>query len=177
MFEPLPMQIREARERQGLSQLALANQAGVSRTAIVQLEKGEDNVSLGVLLKVARALKVTRLYVEDLSVDAPPPDLSVLLAAREAIAAAEEVADHAIASRDRLTHHSEVVTSLLHRTYEAEAVADAGIGQAARRLAARPDARSTARALRDLAESRDAIPPRSARPKQAPKAASRKQGR
>ena len=177
MFEPLPMQIREARESQGLSQLALANSAGVSRTAIVQLEKGEDNVSLGVLLKVARALSLSRLYVQELSVDAPPPDLSVLLAAREAIAAAEEVADHAIASRERLRHHAEVVSSLLHRTYEAETVADTGVGQAARRLAARTDARSTARALRDLAESRDAIPSRSARPKPAAKAASRKQGR
>jgi transcriptional regulator with XRE-family HTH domain len=182
MFEPLPMQIRQERERQGLSQLALANLADVSRTSIVQLEKGEDNISLGVLVKIARALKMKRLFIADLSFEAGTPDLKVLLVARGALAAAEQVADQvadqAIASRRDLARHSESVASLLHSAFDAEPVPDAGIARAARRLASRPDTRSTERALRELAEeSDDALPRRSARAKTAPQAAARKQGR
>lgn len=177
MFEPLPMQIRQERERQGLSQLGLAKLAEVSRTAIVQLEKGEDNVSLGVLLKVARALGMNRLFVAEMSVEAGTPDLTVLLVARGALAAAEQAADQAIATREELARHSKSVSSLLHSAFEAAPVPDVGIAHAAGRLASRPDTRSTARALRDLAESGDAIPRRSARPKPAAKAAARKQGR
>jgi transcriptional regulator with XRE-family HTH domain len=51
--------IRQRREEQGLSQLALAKKAGVAQGYISSLEAGEKkNPSIGVLKKLARALGV-----------------------------------------------------------------------------------------------------------------------
>jgi transcriptional regulator with XRE-family HTH domain len=51
--------IRQRREEQGLSQLALAKKAGVAQGYISSLEAGEKkNPSIGVLRKLARALGV-----------------------------------------------------------------------------------------------------------------------
>ena len=167
MFEPLPTLIRDARKRQDLSQLALANLAGIGRTTIVSLESGEDNVSLGVLVKVANVLKLTELQVGDLALTPASPDLRVLLLAREAIAAAQKVVDQASASQQELEGLSAQVSELLHQAFEPARVPDVGVGRAAERLASRAPDRATARALRDLAESADRIPRSSARQKPA----------
>lgn len=184
MFEPLPTLIRDERERQELSQLALANLAGVSRTTIVALESGEDNISLGVLVKVAAALKITELRIGDLGLAPASTDLRVLLLAREAIAAAEKVVGQAAASQRELAGLSASVSELLHRELEPPRIPDGGIARAAQRLASRPPGRSTARALRDLAESSDRVPPKTAerphaaqRPKAAAKTAARRRAR
>lgn len=49
--------IRRAREKQALSQEALADQAGLHRTYISLLERGLRNPSLTVITQLARALK------------------------------------------------------------------------------------------------------------------------
>ena len=177
MFEPLPTFIRDARERKQLSQLALANLAGVGRTTIVSLEGGEDNVSLGVLVKVAQALEITELQVGDLAISPASPDLRVLLLAREAIAAAQKVIDQSAASQQELEGLSASISELLHQASGPSRVPDAGIGKAAHRLSSRAPGASTARALRDLAESADRSPRSSARPKAGAKTAARRKGR
>ncbi len=165
MFEPLPTLIRDARERQDLSQLALANLAGVSRTTIVALESGEDNISLGVLVKVATALNLTQLQIGDLVLLPASADLRVLLIAREAIAAAQKVVGQAASSQKELENLSASVSDLLHQAFEPPHVPDVGVARAAERLASRSPDRATARALRDLAETADRTPRSSARPK------------
>ena len=176
MFEPLPTLIRDERERQRLSQLALANLAGVSRTTIVALESGEDNISVGVLVKVASALKMTELRIGDLALLPASADLRVLLLAREAIAIAQKVIGQAAASRQELDGLSASVTELLHRAFDPAHVPNVGIARAAERLASRPPDRSTERALRALAESVDRLP-RSARAKAAAKPVARRRAR
>ena len=47
---------RDARKRRGLTQAALAVQAGVPRLKIIQVEKGQPSVSMGVFVNVAAAL-------------------------------------------------------------------------------------------------------------------------
>lgn len=48
--------VRKARERKGLSRRALSDSSGVSQRYLAQLEAGEGNISIGLLLRVARAL-------------------------------------------------------------------------------------------------------------------------
>jgi len=55
----LGLRIRELRTRRGWSQEAFADVAGVHRTYMGHLERGEKNLSLLSLLKVANALGVT----------------------------------------------------------------------------------------------------------------------
>lgn len=50
--------IRKNRKRKGLSQESLAFEAGLDRTYIGGVERGERNISLLNILKVARALGV-----------------------------------------------------------------------------------------------------------------------
>lgn len=178
MFEPLPTMVRLERERQGLSQLALANLAGLSRNTIVTLEAGEENVSLAVLLKIARALKMTELRVGDLDLVPASPDVRVLLLATEAIELAEDVLDHADTSRQDLARLSASISGLLHKSLQPGRLRDdAGVGKAAERLASRPADGSTGRALRELAEGADRVPRSPARAKQGAKAAARRRSR
>lgn len=51
--------IREVRETKGLSQESFAHQCGVHRTYIGSVERGERNVSLDSILKIAKALGLT----------------------------------------------------------------------------------------------------------------------
>jgi DNA-binding XRE family transcriptional regulator len=51
-------QVKKFRLKKGLSQEALANQADLDRTYIPSIEKGDRNVSIIVIEKIAKALKV-----------------------------------------------------------------------------------------------------------------------
>lgn len=51
--------VRRRRERKGTSQEALAHQAGLHRTYISMLERGQRMPSIGVVEKLARALETT----------------------------------------------------------------------------------------------------------------------
>jgi HTH-type transcriptional regulator/antitoxin HipB len=59
--------IRARRKQLGLDQRALAQQVGVSRQWIVEIEKGKARAELGLVL---RTLKTLELRLE---VDSPPP--------------------------------------------------------------------------------------------------------
>jgi XRE family aerobic/anaerobic benzoate catabolism transcriptional regulator len=48
--------VRSARARMGLSRRALAEKSGVSQRYLAQLESGQGNISIGLLLRIARAL-------------------------------------------------------------------------------------------------------------------------
>ena len=59
MQRALGERIRELRKRAGHSQEAFADAAGVHRTYMGTLERGEANVSLGNLHKISKALGIT----------------------------------------------------------------------------------------------------------------------
>jgi len=50
--------VREERKKLGLSQEVLAEKAGVHRTYIGMIERGEKNITLANIQKVSKALKV-----------------------------------------------------------------------------------------------------------------------
>lgn len=50
--------VREARKRRGISQEQLAFDCGLHRTYISSVERGERNISLVNIHRIARALKV-----------------------------------------------------------------------------------------------------------------------
>lgn len=58
--------LKELRLKKGLSQEALANIADLDRTYIPSIEKGERNVSITVIEKLAKALevKITHIFNE-----------------------------------------------------------------------------------------------------------------
>ena len=51
--------IRKRRRAAGISQEAFATEVGIHRTYIGAVERGERNVSLANILRIARALKVS----------------------------------------------------------------------------------------------------------------------
>ena len=57
---PMPrlIRLRELRLRAAMTQLELAERAGIARTTIVRLEQGDPNVLPTTLRKLARALRV-----------------------------------------------------------------------------------------------------------------------
>ena len=59
--------VRTLRERAGISQETLASRAGIHRTYMGGVERGERNVSLKNILRIAEALGVTpqKLFDED----------------------------------------------------------------------------------------------------------------
>lgn len=52
------MRIRELRLARGISQEALADEAGVHRTYMGSVERGERNISLENIIRIAKALRV-----------------------------------------------------------------------------------------------------------------------
>ena len=52
------LRIRELRLAKGISQEALADEAGVHRTYMGSVERGERNISLENIVKIAHALRV-----------------------------------------------------------------------------------------------------------------------
>lgn len=58
-LEVIGSRIRAARDDLGWTQERLANEAGLNRTYIGQLECGDRNVAVGNLFKIADALKVS----------------------------------------------------------------------------------------------------------------------
>lgn len=161
MFEPLPTLIRLERERQKLTQDALAKLAKISRSRLASLEKGDDNISLKLLLKVANTLGMRELRVGGLRIQAATPELAVLVFAAEAITTARKVVQQATASGDDLERTAEPVFALLDRYLQP--IPDMGIEQAIERMfSGTADARTTGQALRELAETPGVVsrPPR-----------------
>jgi len=50
--------VRDARKAKGLSQEELAEKAGLHRTYIGMIERGEKNITLSNISKIARALEI-----------------------------------------------------------------------------------------------------------------------
>jgi transcriptional regulator with XRE-family HTH domain len=113
MFEPLPALIRLQREQLGLSLDALSALSGVSRSRIAALEKGDDNVTLDSLVKLANALRIKVIPIGGLRIEGATPDVNTVVAAAEAIRAAEQIIDHAAESRDELRRVSVPVSRQL----------------------------------------------------------------
>ncbi len=58
LYIELGRRLREARKNQDLTQAALAERVGVSRTSITNVEQGNQHVPIHVLYQMARALGV-----------------------------------------------------------------------------------------------------------------------
>lgn len=58
ILENFGKKVKELRQKEGLSQEALANLADLDRTYLPSIEKGERNVSIIVASKIAAALKI-----------------------------------------------------------------------------------------------------------------------
>lgn len=56
---PIAEQLRTWREARGLSQRALADRAGVGFASIGRIETGRQDPTVGLLTRLARALKLT----------------------------------------------------------------------------------------------------------------------
>ncbi|MQR00664.1 helix-turn-helix domain-containing protein [Glaciimonas soli] len=63
-LEALGLAIRAVRKEQGLSQEALADQAGIDRSHMGRIERGERNVTILNVLRVSNALsfKLSELF-------------------------------------------------------------------------------------------------------------------
>lgn len=120
MFEPLPSLIRLHREKEGLTIDALSALAGVSRTRLIALEKGNDNVSLDILVKIANALMISELQIGGLRLVAATPDVRQAVAAADAIHAArtvveqcEKALEQAVTARAELDRGTDPVAALI----------------------------------------------------------------
>ena len=78
MLEPLPAFIRAQREQQNLTVVALARKSGVSRRTISELENGRVNITVALLVKLARALQLSDLPIGDLRMRGAPPEFKAL---------------------------------------------------------------------------------------------------
>lgn len=65
--EEVGFNIRRIREENGLSQEELATLAGLHRAYIGQIERGEKNIGLKNLEKIAKALNVNIQFLLDIS--------------------------------------------------------------------------------------------------------------
>ncbi len=113
MFEPFPALIRLQREQLGLTLDSLSALSGVSRSRIAALEKGDDNVTLDLLVKLANALRIKVIPIGGLRIEGATPDVNTVVAAAEAVRVASQIIDHAIESRAELQRVSGPVSGLL----------------------------------------------------------------
>lgn len=171
MFEPLPGIVRLRREQRNMTQAELAARAGVNRGQLVAFEKGEQNVTLTTLLKIARALEMTELPLAELHLRPAAPELTVVIAAAEALAGARRVIMNAMDASGQLESASRTIQTMVDRALQTRET-DAGLVEAAQRLFGYLDDRE----LRSVAERPDAVPER-ARAKPAAKAAARRRAR
>lgn len=60
MLEPIPLAdiIKQHRKAAGLSQLQLAELAGVGKTVVYDIEKGKETIKLSTLRKVLKVLNI-----------------------------------------------------------------------------------------------------------------------
>lgn len=177
MFEPLPDLIRLRRTERNLSQERLAKMAGVSRGQLALLEAGQ-NVSLQFLLKVARALELTELPINELRLRAAPPELGALITASGAMDTVRRAVQQISGVDVELEKAAASLDELVSRAVSSAGPSDA-IADAAGRLANRPESERprAAHALHKAASS----PPASARTRAAEPepnvTAARKRGR
>lgn len=171
MFEPLPSFVRMRREQRNLTQQQLARLAKVSRGQLIAFEKGEQNVSLLFLMKIARALEMTELPLAELNLRPPVPELTVLMAAVQAIALAEGVVAQAAGAAQTIQAASSSVSSLLEQAMTLGHAHSALVASASRVMSAAP-----VETLREVAESPHALPRRRSA-KAAAKPAARKRAR
>ena len=113
MFEPLPALIRQQRQAQGLTIDKLSALAGVSRTRLIALEKGQDNISLELLVKIANALGMQELRIGGLLVRGTTPEFNAVVAAAEAIDVARRLIVHAAGASEELDRLTAPVSELL----------------------------------------------------------------
>lgn len=141
MFEPLPALVRLQRQAQGLTIDALSALAGVSRTRLIALEKGEDNISLELLVKIANALRMKEIRIGGLLVEGTTPDFNVMVAAAEAIAAARRIIDQAAGAGEELDRVEGPVSEFLSSVITEAEPLDAATRDAGGRMRARRRAR------------------------------------
>ena len=113
MFEPLPALMRLQRQQLGLTLDAASALAGVSRSRLAALEKGDDNISLDLLVKLANAYGMTELRIGGLRVSAAGLDFRMLTAAAEALQEAERLVEHTAALGAELRRVAGPVAELL----------------------------------------------------------------
>ena len=63
MYFMLAEKIRMRRKNLGISQKKLAELCGIAQSSISRYEKGDDDITLGYLIKIAGALKCSPLYL------------------------------------------------------------------------------------------------------------------
>lgn len=112
MFEPLPTIIRLRRKQLGLSLNTLATLANVSRSRLAMLEKGDDNITLELLLRIAHALQLKEIHIGGMA-PAASPDLGRLLAAAEAIQDTQKILDQVASLKADLERIASRVSALL----------------------------------------------------------------
>lgn len=113
MFEPLPALMRLQRQQLGLSLDAASALAGVSRSRLAALEKGDDNISLDLLVKLANAYRMTEIRIGGLRVAGATSDFRMLVAAAEALQAAGKLVEQAEALGAELKRVAGPVAELL----------------------------------------------------------------
>lgn len=172
MFEPLPGIVRLRREQRNMTQAQLAEKAGVNRGQLIAFEKGEQNVTLQTLLKIARALEMRELPLAELYLGPSLPDLTMLVQAVDAVAnarrAVTELAEVAVSATAHVDAASRAVQAMVDRFLESRDT-DAGLLEAVQRLVERPAGDA---ALRGVAERPAAAPARApgrAQPKSSPR--------
>lgn len=145
MFEPLPSIVRARREERGVTQERLAKMAKVSRGQLIAFEKGDQNITLLFLLKIARALEMTDLQIAELHLRPAVPELTTLIAAADAITVAERVVTQAAGALEQLAASSAKVQELLQAAKARDAEAGLAAGRTAPAAAAKSSARKRAR--------------------------------
>jgi len=120
MFEPLGSQIRVRRQQLGLTIDALAVGARVSRSRLIALEKGNDNVTLDLLVRIANALGITEFHIGGLRVVAATPDFRTAMTTAEAMQDAMRVLDEAVRAREEFKRAMEPVAGMLPSVFPPE---------------------------------------------------------